>query len=97
MTAHAPALSACARIRSSGKAVKKMNGTRYPWVSKWACKSTPLMPGIWTSAITHESSSRAVRLQELFGGCECMYDVAERPQKAVGRCAHRCIIVNDGD
>ena len=26
--------------------------------SKWACNSTPLMPGIWTSAITHERSSR---------------------------------------
>src|ERR1700686_4906754 len=35
-----------------------MNGTRYPWVSKYACNSTPLMPGIWTSAITHERSSR---------------------------------------
>src|SRR5882672_9642639 len=97
MTAHAPALSACARIRSSGKAVKKMNGTRYPWVSKWACKSTPLMPGIWTSAITHESSSRAVRLQELFGRSECIYDVPERPHKAVSCGTYGCIIVNDCD
>src|SRR5882757_2042538 len=39
----------------------------------------------------------AVRPQELFGGCECMYDVAERPHKAVSRGAHGCIIVNDCD
>src|SRR5882762_8326456 len=34
-----------------------MNGTRYPCASKYACKSTPFMQGIWTSAITHERSS----------------------------------------
>ena len=39
----------------------------------------------------------AVRSQELFGGCECIYDVAERPHKAVSRGAHGCIIVNDCD
>ena len=39
----------------------------------------------------------AVRSQELFGRCECMYDVPERPQKAVSRGAHGCIIVNDCD
>ena len=39
----------------------------------------------------------AIRSQELFGGCECMYDVAERPHKAVSRGAHGCIIVNDCD
>ena len=39
----------------------------------------------------------AVRSQELFGGCECMYDVAERPHKAVSRGTHGCIIVNDCD
>ena len=39
----------------------------------------------------------AVRPQELFGGCECIYDVAERPHKAVSRGAHGCIIVNDCD
>jgi hypothetical protein len=35
--------------------------------------------------------------QELFGGCECVYGVSERPHQAVGRGAHRCIIVNDCD
>ena len=40
---------------------------------------------------------KAVRPQELFGGCECMYDVAERPYQAVSRGAHGCIIVNDCD
>jgi hypothetical protein len=39
----------------------------------------------------------AVRPQELFGGCECMYDVPERPYKAVSRGTHGCIIVNDCD
>jgi len=39
----------------------------------------------------------AVRLQELFGGCECTYDAPERPHKAVSRCTHGCIIVNDCD
>src|SRR6267378_1003159 len=39
----------------------------------------------------------AVRPQELFGGCECIYDVPERPHKAVSRGAHGCIIVNDCD
>jgi hypothetical protein len=39
----------------------------------------------------------AVRPQELFGGCECMYDVPKRPYKAVSRGAHGCIIVNDCD
>jgi hypothetical protein len=39
----------------------------------------------------------SVRLQELFGGCECRYDVAERPHKAISRGAHGCIIVNDCD
>jgi hypothetical protein len=38
-----------------------------------------------------------VRPQELFGGCECMYDVPERPYKAVSHGAHGCIIVNDCD
>jgi len=40
---------------------------------------------------------KAVRSQELFGGCERIYDVAERPYKAVSRGAHGCIIVNDCD
>ena len=40
---------------------------------------------------------KAIRSQELFGGCECMYDVAERPYQAVSRGAHGCIIVNDCD
>ena len=39
----------------------------------------------------------AVRPQELFGGSECMYDVPERPYKAISRGAHGCIIVNDCD
>jgi hypothetical protein len=39
----------------------------------------------------------AVRPQELFGACECMYDVPERPYKAVSRGTHGCIIVNDCD
>ena len=39
----------------------------------------------------------AVRPQELFGGCECMHNVPERPHKAVGRGTHGCIIVNDCD
>src|SRR6195256_5194430 len=39
----------------------------------------------------------AVRPQELFGGCECIYDVPERPHKAVRRGAHGPIIVNDCD
>src|ERR1700686_2907684 len=52
----APAFSARARIVSSGKAVMKMNGTLCPCVSNRACRSTPLMPGIWTSAITQDVS-----------------------------------------
>lgn len=32
-----------------------INGSRSPWASKWACNSTPFIPGIWTSAITHEA------------------------------------------
>ena len=39
----------------------------------------------------------AVRPQELFGGCECICGVAERPHKAVGRGTHGSIIVNDCD
>src|SRR6266446_3645880 len=35
----------------------------------------------------------AVRPQELFGGCECIYDVDERPYKDVSCCSHVCIIV----
>jgi hypothetical protein len=31
---------------------------------------------------------KAVRLQELFGGCERMYDISERPYEAVGCGAH---------
>ena len=50
----APAFSALARMLSTGKAVMKMNGTRWPWASRWACRSTPLIAGIWTSAITHD-------------------------------------------
>src|SRR6201987_100314 len=38
-----------------------------------------------------------VRPQELCGGCECSYDVPERPHKAVSRGSHGCIIVNDCD
>src|SRR5258708_40321256 len=34
----------------------KMNGTRCPRASKRACSSTPVMDGIWTSAITHDAS-----------------------------------------
>jgi hypothetical protein len=52
----APALIARFRMVSSGKAVMNMNGTRCPWASKRACSSTPLMAGIWTSAITHDVS-----------------------------------------
>jgi hypothetical protein len=52
----APAFIARARIASSGNAVIKMNGTLCPCVSNWACRSTPLMPRIWTSAITHDVS-----------------------------------------
>jgi hypothetical protein len=40
---------------------------------------------------------KAVRSQELFGGCERIYDVAKRPHEAVSRGAHGCIIVNDCD
>ena len=39
----------------------------------------------------------AVRSQELFGGCKCIYKIPERPHKAVGRGTHGCIIVNDCD
>ena len=39
----------------------------------------------------------AIRPQEILGGWECIYDVPERPHKAVSRSAHGCIIVNDGD
>ena len=39
----------------------------------------------------------AIRSQELFGGCECIYDEPERPHKAVRRGAYGCIIVNDCD
>jgi hypothetical protein len=39
----------------------------------------------------------AVRPQKVFGGRECMYDVPERPHKAVSRGAHGRIIVNDCD
>jgi len=52
--ATAPAFSTRARTVSSGKAVMKINGTRYSRASKKACSSTPLMPGIWTSVITHD-------------------------------------------
>jgi hypothetical protein len=54
----APAFRTCARTVSPGKAVMKMNGTRCPRSSKMACSSTPLMPGIWTSAITHDVSCK---------------------------------------
>src|SRR6266436_2384179 len=47
----APAFKARARAFSTEKAVMKMNGTRYPSESKWACSSRPLIVGIWTSAI----------------------------------------------
>jgi hypothetical protein len=39
----------------------------------------------------------AVRPQELFGGCECVNDAAERPHKAVSSGAHGFIIVNNCD
>jgi hypothetical protein len=48
----APAVKACSRTLSSGKAVMKMNGTRAPRVSKSLCSSIPFIAGIWTSAIT---------------------------------------------
>jgi hypothetical protein len=54
----APAFIARSRIVPSGKAVMKMNGTRCPWACKRACRSIPLMAGIWTSATTHDASSR---------------------------------------
>ncbi len=37
------------------------------------------------------------RLQELFGGWECIYGVPERSHETISRNAHRCIIVNDCD
>jgi hypothetical protein len=40
---------------------------------------------------------KVVEPQELFGGCECIDDVPERPHKAVSRDADECIIVNDCD
>ena len=40
---------------------------------------------------------KAVRPQELFGRCECMYDISERPHEAIGRGAYGFIIVNDCD
>ena len=39
----------------------------------------------------------AVRPQELFGRSECIYDVPERPHKAVSCGTYGCIIVNDCD
>ena len=54
----APALSARARILSSGKAVIKMNGASYPRVRICVSKSSPLMAAICTSAMTHDKSSR---------------------------------------
>jgi hypothetical protein len=40
---------------------------------------------------------KAVRPQELFSGCERMYDISERSHQAVGRGAYGFIIVNDCD
>jgi hypothetical protein len=56
----APDFCTRARTDSSGKAVMKMNGKRCPRASRRACSSTPLMVGIWTSAITHEVSLKWV-------------------------------------
>ena len=50
----APAFSARARTLSSGKAVMKMNGARWPWVRMSVSRSRPLRTGICTSAITQE-------------------------------------------
>jgi hypothetical protein len=52
----APAFIARARTLSSWKAVMKIIGVRRPWAINRLCSSTPLMPGIWTSAITHDVS-----------------------------------------
>jgi hypothetical protein len=54
----APAFIARARLISTGKAVMKMNGTQCPWARRWACSSTPVIPGIRTSAITHDVPRR---------------------------------------
>jgi hypothetical protein len=40
---------------------------------------------------------KTARLQELFGRRECMHDMSERPNEAVGRGTYGFIIVNDCD
>jgi hypothetical protein len=50
----APALNARSRTLSSGKAVIKTNGALWPWACKCVRRSNPLMPGICTSATTHD-------------------------------------------
>src|SRR6266404_3904771 len=53
----APTFRARARTLSSGKAVIKINGTSLPRVRTCVRRSKPLIPGICTSATTHEQSS----------------------------------------
>src|SRR4029453_2144467 len=52
----APSASACRRTWSSGKAVIRMTGMRLPLPARWRCRSSPLMPGIWTSVIRQEAA-----------------------------------------
>jgi hypothetical protein len=54
----APASIARVRVRSSGKAVMKMVGVRRPCANSNLCSSTPFRPGICTSVIKQEVSSR---------------------------------------
>jgi hypothetical protein len=54
----APASRARLRIRSSGKAVMKMIGVWLPRAINRLCNSTPLRPGICTSEMTQDDSSR---------------------------------------
>ena len=54
----APAPSARSRVLSSGSAVTKITGVRLPFAMSWLCRSTPLMPGIFTSVIRHSVSDK---------------------------------------
>ena len=55
---NAPAPSARSQVLSSGSAVTKITGVRLPFAMSRLCRSTPLMPGIFTSVIRHSVSDK---------------------------------------
>ena len=92
----APPAKARALTFSSGMAVMKMIGVLSPLARSSLCSSMPLILGICTSAIRHEVRFDLGRLQELFGGRECVRHVAEGAYEALRRHTYRIVVIDNG-